>query len=40
MGPDGEDSRYKISDTLKYALMPPRFENMVLYLNNFDPPPP
>jgi hypothetical protein len=36
MGPDGNDSRYKISDTLKLVLMPPRFENMVLYLN--DPP--
>jgi hypothetical protein len=33
-GPDGE--RYRISDTLKYLLMPPRFENMVLYLNQFD----
>ncbi len=33
MGPDGNDSRYKISDTLKFVLMPPRFENMVLYLN-------
>jgi hypothetical protein len=38
MGPDGmcadrQGSRYKISDTLKYVLMPPRFENMVLYLN-------
>ena len=38
MGPDGNDSRYKISDTLKFVLMPPRFENMVLYLNNFDAP--
>ena len=38
MGPDGHDSRYKISNTLKLVLMPPRFENMVLYLNNFDPP--
>jgi hypothetical protein len=37
-GPDGCDSRYKISNTLKLVLMPPRFENMVLYLNNFDPP--
>jgi hypothetical protein len=35
MGPDGEDSRYKISDTLKFVLMPPRFENMVFYLNQF-----
>ena len=33
MGPDGECSRYRISDTLKRVLMPPRFENMVLYLN-------
>ena len=38
MGPDGNDSRYKISNTLKFVLMPPRFENMVLYLNSFDPP--
>ena len=38
MGPDGNDSRYKISDTLKLVLMPARFENMVLYLNSFDPP--
>ena len=33
MGPDGECSRYKISDTLKLVLMPPRLENMILYLN-------
>ena len=38
MGPDGDNSRYKISNTLKLVLMPPRFENMVLYLNSFDPP--
>ena len=37
MGPDGYDSRYKISNTLKLVLMPPRFENMVLYLNSFEP---
>jgi hypothetical protein len=37
-GPDGTDSRYKISDTLKLILMPPRFETMVMYLNQFDPP--
>ena len=37
-GPDGNDTRYKISNTLKLVLMPPRFENMVLYLNSFDPP--
>jgi len=35
-GPDGD--RYRISDTLKLVLMPPRFENMVLYLNRFTPP--
>jgi hypothetical protein len=35
MGPDGKGSRYRISDTLKFVLMPPRFENMVLYLNSF-----
>jgi hypothetical protein len=38
MGPDGDDSRHKISNTLKFVLMPPRFENMVLYLNQFDLP--
>jgi hypothetical protein len=38
MGPDGGKSRYRISDTLKLVLMPPRFENMVLYLNQFPPP--
>jgi hypothetical protein len=38
MGPDGNDSRYKISDTLKFVLMPPRLENMALYLNQFPPP--
>jgi hypothetical protein len=38
MGPDGNDSRYKISNTLKFVLMPPRFEIMVLYLNQFPPP--
>lgn len=32
-GPNGD--RYKISETLKLVLMPPRFENMVLYLNEF-----
>lgn len=38
-GPDGEKKRYRISETLKLLLMPPRFENMVLYLNEFDAPP-
>ena len=38
-GPDGEKGRYKISETLKFLLLPPRFENMVLYLNQFDAPP-
>ena len=38
-GPDGDNTRYKISDTLKFLLVPPRYENMVLYLNEFDPPP-
>jgi hypothetical protein len=36
-GLDGE--RYRISETLKFLLLPPRFENMVLYLNQFDAPP-
>jgi hypothetical protein len=35
MGPGGLGSRYRISETLKLVLIPPRFENMVLYLNNF-----
>lgn len=34
-GPDGEGKRYRISNTLKLVLMPPRFENMILYLNEF-----
>jgi hypothetical protein len=38
-GPDGEKGRYRISETLKFLLLPPRFENMVLYLNQFDAPP-
>ena len=38
MGPDGACSRYKISDTLKLVLMPPRLENMILYLNKLDAP--
>ena len=38
MGPDGRNSRYRISETLKRVLMPPRFDNMVLYLNQFDAP--
>jgi hypothetical protein len=38
-GPDGSKTRYKISETLKVLLMSPRFENMVLYLNQFDAPP-
>jgi hypothetical protein len=35
IGPGGLGSRYRISETLKLVLMPPRFENMVLYLNSF-----
>ncbi len=38
-GPGSNNKRYRISETLKLLLMPPRFENMVLYLNEFDPPP-
>lgn len=45
MGPDckgtnhqDKDCRYRISDTLKLILLPPRFENMVLYLNQFSAP--
>jgi hypothetical protein len=30
--------RYRISNTLKFILLPPRFENMVLYLNRFGAP--
>lgn len=41
-GPDCEDPnhkcRYRISDTLKLILLPPRFENMVLYLSQFNAP--
>jgi len=37
-GPNGKSTRYKISETLKYLLLPPRFENMVLYLNKFAAP--
>ena len=38
LGPDGKGTRYKISDTLKLILLPPRFENMVLYLSQFNVP--
>jgi hypothetical protein len=38
-GPGHDNKRYKISETLKFLLIPPRFENMVLYLNELDPPP-
>ena len=38
LGPDGKGTRYKISDTLKLILLPPRFENMVLYLSQFNAP--
>ena len=38
MGNDRKDCRFMISNTLKHVLLPPRFELMVLYLNDFDPP--
>ena len=34
MGNDRKDCRFEISNTLKHVLLPPRFELMVLYLNN------
>lgn len=38
-GPGSNNKRYRISETLKLLLMQPRFENMVLYLNEFAAPP-
>jgi hypothetical protein len=38
LGPDKKGTRYKISETLKLILLPPRLETMVLYLNNFNEP--